>query len=236
MLRLGKFLAIAALSAGCADGAISLAAHKIAKEITGAEVTALATNGYNSTAGNTIIVWTVTYSGAQPIGLVTDSAGDTFLAGTVNRGTWYAQWFYAKNVNGDPFNVVTMHPAPAGRATMIYPGMNVLEYSGVDKNEPIGAEALGTNGSLNGAWTSKPFDAGAGGAVLLGIVTGNGGAFTATRGYKIEDEYLTPNSTKFSFAVMDQIFAGPQSGASASVTWAGALQATGAAIALKPGS
>jgi hypothetical protein len=77
---------------------------------------------------------------------------------------------------------------------------------------------------------------GAGGAVLLGIVTSNGGAFTAAQGYKIEDQYLTPNTTKFSFAVMDQIFAGAQSAAIASVTWAGTLQATGAAIALKPGS
>lgn len=236
MLRLVKFAAVAALWSGCAEGAITLAAHKIAKEITGAEITALATNGYTSTAGNTIAVWTVTYSGSQPIGTVTDSAGDEFVAGTQNRGTWYGQWFYAKNAKGDGFNVVTIHPAITGRATMIYPAMIVLEYSGVDKNAPVAAEVLGTNGSLNGAWASKPFDVGAGGAVLLGIVTGNGGAFTAPQGYKIEDQYLTPNSTKFSSAAMDQIFPAAQTGITASVTWTGTLQATGAAIVLKPGS
>jgi hypothetical protein len=236
MIRLLKFFAVAALSAGCMEGAITLAAHKIAKEITGAEITALATNGYTSTAGNTIIVWTVTYSGQSPIGSVTDSAGDAFVAGTVNRGTWYGQFYYAKNVKGDSFNVVTIHPATTGRATMIYPAMMVLEYSGVDKNSPIAAEALGTNGSLNGVWTSKAFDAPAGSAVVLGIVTGNGGAFPAPQGYKIEDQYLTPNSAKFSAAVMDQVFPAAQTGITASVTWTGTLQATGAAIALKPAS
>ena len=34
MIRLLKFFAVAALSAGCMEGAITLAAHKIAKEIT----------------------------------------------------------------------------------------------------------------------------------------------------------------------------------------------------------
>src|SRR5262249_7394584 len=96
---------------------ITLAAHKAAKDLTGAESTALAAPGYESKAGNTIAVWVVTYSGAQPVGLVTDSAGDTFKPATIQAGTWNGQWFYATNVKGDPFNVVTIHPKTSGRAT-----------------------------------------------------------------------------------------------------------------------
>ena len=108
----GRVLSLLALS-----GAVTLGVDKIAKELTGAEVTTLAANGYNSTAGNLIVVWTVIYSGAQPVSSVRDSAGDTFMSLTQNRGTWYGQWFYARNVKGDPFNVVTIHPAATGRAT-----------------------------------------------------------------------------------------------------------------------
>jgi hypothetical protein len=223
-----------ALLAGDASGAINLAAHKIAKEITGAEITALSTNGYNSTAGNLIVVWTVSYTGAQPVGFVTDSAGDAFTGTTVNRGTWFAQWFYAKNVKGDPFNVVTIHPAMTGRATFIYPGMNVMEYSGADKAAPLVLNLAGAQGSLAGAWTSAPFNTAAGELVLLGIVTANGGAFTAGPEFKIEDAYLTPNSSKFSFAALDRIAAAAETGVTATVTWTGTLQATGAVVSFKP--
>jgi hypothetical protein len=231
-----RFLAITGLLAvcDCADAAITLVAHKIAKEITGAEMTALAAPGYESKAGNTIVIWAVSFSGAQPVGLVTDSAGDTFVPLTLQRGTWYGQFFYAKNVKGDSFNVVTVHPAITGRATFIYTGINVLEYSGVDKNAPIGVDIAGPQGALNGTWTSTAFDAKAGEVVLLGIVTGNGGAFTAGAGFKIEDQYLTPNASKFSFALMDQTMASAQTGAAAAVTWTGTLQATGAVVSLKP--
>ena len=228
-------LLMAALSPLSAAAALDLVAHKIAKELTGAEVTSLATNGYNSTAGNLIVVWTVTYSGAQPIGSVNDSAGDTFTPLTNNRGTWYGQWFYARNVKGESFNVVTVHPATTGRATMTYPGMVVMEFSGADKDSPILAEIPGPQGMLS-AWNSKPFDAPAGAATLLGIVTANGGAFTAGSGFKIEESYLTPTSSKFSFAVLDRFFATAQKGVTADVTWNGSLQATGAAIVVKPGS
>src|SRR5215472_14855418 len=182
-------LLMAAIFPLSAATTVELVAHKIAKELTGAEVTSLTTNGYNSTAGNLIVVWTVTYSGAQPIGSVTDSAGDTFTPLTNNRGTWYGQWFYARNVKGDSFNVVAIHPATTGRATMTYPGMVVLEFSGADKDSPILAEITGPQGMLS-AWSSKPFGAPAAAAALLGIVTANGGAFTAGSGFKIEESYL----------------------------------------------
>ena len=81
-------------------------------DLTGAELTALATSGYNPEAGNLIVVWTVSYSGAKPIGSVqADSAGDTFTAATLNRGAWYGQWFYAKNVKGDSFLTSGDHPS-----------------------------------------------------------------------------------------------------------------------------
>jgi hypothetical protein len=233
-MRAFLFLAAAAFPALHATAAVQLVAHKIAKELTGAEMTSLATNGYNSTAGNLIVVWTVTYSGAQPIGSVTDSAGDTFTPLANTRGTWYGQWFYARNVKGDGFNVVTIHPAITGRATMTYPGMIVMEFSGADTDAPILAEVTGPQGMLS-AWNSKPFDAPAGSAALLGIVTANGGAFTEGSGFKIEDSYLTPTSSKFSFAVLDRFFAAPLKSVTADVTWKGPLQATGAAIVIKPG-
>ena len=233
-MRAFLLLAAATLLPSTLSGAVTPGIHKIAKELTGAEVTTLAANGYNSTAGNLIVVWTVTYSGAQPVGSVRDSAGDTFTPLTQNKGTWYGQWFYARNVKGDPFNVVTIHPAATGRATLIYPGMVVMEFSGADKDSPILAEITGQQGMLS-AWNSKPFDAPAGTAALLGIVTANGGAYTAGDGFKIEDSYLTPNSAKFSFAALDRFFTGAQAGVTAAVTWNGMLQATGSGIVIKPG-
>jgi len=214
--------------------AVSLTAHKIAKDLTGAEVTALATPGYESTQGDLILVWAVSYSGSQPVGFVTDSAGDTFMPTTLKRGTWYGQWFYAKNVKGDPFNVITIHPAMTGRATLTYPGMCVMEFSGADKNAPIAADVEGQQGSLSGGWTSNAFDVPAGGAALIGIVTANGGAFTAGPGFKIEDSYLTPSSSKFSFASLAQFFPAEKSGVTANVTWTGTFQAAGAVVAIKP--
>jgi hypothetical protein len=216
-----------------ARGAVQLVAHKIAKDLTGAEVTAVSTPGFNSTAGNLILVWAVSYSGSQPVGYVTDSAGDTFAPTTLNKGTWFGQWFYAKNVRGEAFNVVTIHPAMTGRATLTYPGMSVLELSGADKFDPIAANTAGPQGALT-AWTSNPFDVASGGAALLGVVTANGGAFTAGPGFKIEDSYLTPNSGKFSFAALDQLFSAAQAGVTANVAWTGTLQATGAVVVIKP--
>jgi len=234
MARVANVLTILAVMALNAQGAIHLVTHKTAKDLTGAEITALATPGYNSTAGDLIVVWTVSYSGAQPIGYVTDSAGDTFTAATLHRGTWHGQWYYARNVKGDPFNVVTIHPATAGRATFIYPAMNVMEFSGADKLAPMVLDLAGKQGSLSGAWTSDSFNAAAGELVLLGIVTANGGAYTAGPGFKIEDAYLTPNSSKFSFAALDQIPSSAQTGVTAGVTWTGTLQATGAVVSFKP--
>ncbi len=233
MRRTTQLFAVAVCLVLHAGAAINLVTHKVAKDLTGAEITALSINGYNSTAGNLIVVWTVTYSSTQPIGVVTDSAGDTFTPATLNRGTWLGQWFYAKSVKGDPFNVVTIHPATTGRATFIYPGMSVMEFSGADKAAPLVTDVAGPQGSLSGAWTSNTFNVAAGQLVLMGIVTANGGAFTPSAGFKIEDSYLTPNSTKFSFASMDQIFASAQTGATAGVTWTGTLQATGAVAVFK---
>src|ERR1051326_2299672 len=153
-----KLTALTVLVSGLNANAISLVAHKVSKELTGAEITALATPGYNSTAGNFIAVWAISFSSAQPPGSVTDSAGDTFTPSPLNKGTYFGQWFYAKNVKGDTFNVVTIHPALTGRATFVYVGMIVLEYSGVDQSSPIRVETAGPQGSLNGAWSSAPLN------------------------------------------------------------------------------
>jgi hypothetical protein len=230
-----RLIALFAFLACSAQAAVQLVAHKNAKDLTGGEITALSTNGYNSTAGNLIVVFAVSYSGAQPVGSVTDSAGDTFYGTSVKKGTYFAQWFYAKNVKGEPFNVITLHAALTGRATLTYVGMSVMEFSGADKTAPIAADVAGPQGSL-AAWTSDAFDAPAGGAAVLGIVTANGGAFTASPGFKIEDSYLTPTSTKFSFATLDGYFPEAKAGVTVGVSWTGTLQATGAVIVVKPGS
>lgn len=233
-MRAFGMLALAILSQLHLQAAITLVVHKTAKELTGAEVTTLAANGYESTAGNLIAVWTATYSGAQPIGSVTDSAGDTFTPATRNKSTWYGQWFYARNVKGEGYNVVSIHPALTGRATMIYPAMVVMEFSGADTAAPLAGEAAGPQGSLPGAWTSTPFDVPAGSVALLGIVTANGGAYTAGPGFKIEDKYLTSGSSKYSFATLDEYFPAAQKGVTAGVTWTGTLEATGAVVVFKP--
>jgi hypothetical protein len=216
-----------------ADAAITLVAHKANKDITGAELTALSSGGYNSTAGNLIAVWAVSYGGAQPIGLVTDSAGDTFTAATLRSGAWHGQWFYAKNVKGEAFNVVTIHPAATGRATFTYVGITVLEYGGVDKTSPLDVDATGPKGSLPG-WTSASFNVSAGEVVLLGIVTATGSPYIAGPGFTIEDSYITPGGATFSFAAEDQIFPAAQSGIAGSITWTGTHQATGAVVSFKP--
>ena len=58
-MLLAKLAALMLAAGLSADAAISLVAHKVSKELTGAEITALASPGYNSTAGNFIAVWTV---------------------------------------------------------------------------------------------------------------------------------------------------------------------------------
>jgi len=215
-----------------ADAAITMVAHKVNKDITGAELTALASGGYDSAAGNLIAVWAVSYGGAQPIGLVTDSAGDTFTAATPRTGAWNGQWFYAKNIKGDSFNVVTVHPAATGRATFKYVGIVVLEYSGVDKISPLDVDTAGPQGSLPG-WTSSSFRVSAGEVVLLGMVTATGSPYTAGSGYTLEDSYITPGNATFSFAAEDQVFPSAQSDIAASITWTGAHQATGAVVSFK---
>src|SRR5207244_901113 len=146
------------------------------------ESTALASPGYESKAGNFIAVWVVAYSGAEPVGSLTDSAGDAFKPATLRKGTWTGQWFYAANVKGDAFNVITAHPKTTGRATFKYPAMIVLEYEGVDKAAAPVLDAAGEQGSLTGSWKSTPFSAAAGELILLGIVTANGGNYTAGPG------------------------------------------------------
>ncbi len=230
LLRFTSMIALAALPAAAA---VQLVAHKIAKEITGAEVTAVSTNGYESKAGDLIVVWAVSFSGSQPVGTVTDSAGDTFEATALHKGTWFGQWFYAKNVKGESYNVVTIRPAITGRATLTYPAMLVMEFSGADASGPISADVDGPGGALD-EWSSKPFDAPAGSAALMGIVTANGGAFTAGDGFKVEDSYLTPNSSKFSVAALSRFFPAAASGVTAKVKWTGTLQATGGVIVIKP--
>jgi hypothetical protein len=217
-----------------ANAAISLAVHKIAKDLTGAESTALAAPGYSSTAGNLIAVWVVTYSGAEPVGIVTDSAGDIFKPAALRNGTWSGQWFYAVNVKGDPFNVVTIHPRTTGRSTFKYPGMVVLEYSGVDKAATPVVDSAGSQGSLNGSWTSTVFNASAGELFLIGIVTANGGNYTVGPGFQMQESYFTPASNKFSFAAFDRVFGSAASDVTASVSWTGTLQTTGALISFKP--
>ena len=176
----------------------------------------------------------MTYSGAEPAGLVTDSAGDTFKPATLRNGTWSGQWFYAANVKGDPFNVVTIHPKTTGRATFKYPGMIVLEYSGVDRAAAPLVDAAGPQGSLIGAWASTAFHASAGELVLVGIVTANGGNYTAAAGFQMQESYFTPASSRFSFAACDRVFAAPQSDITATVSWTGTFQTTGAVVSFKP--
>jgi len=217
-----------------ADAAITLVAHKITKDLTGAENYAVNAPGYESRAGNFIAVWTVTYSGGDPVGLVSDSAGNTYKPATFRRGTWYGQWFFASNVKGDAFNVVTMRPKTTGRATLKYPGMIVLEYSGVDKGATPIVDSAGPEGSLQ-EWTSAAFDASAGDLVLVGLVTANGGKYTTGGGFSMQESYFTPSSRAFSFAAFDRVFASAQSGATVAVSWTGTFQTTGSVVSFQPG-
>src|SRR5262245_2577710 len=84
MWRSPFLLTAASLLALCtqAQSAITLVAQRITKDLTGAENYAVNAPGYESKAGNFIAVWTVTYSGGDPVGLVSDSAGNTYKPAT----------------------------------------------------------------------------------------------------------------------------------------------------------
>ena len=99
------------------------------------------------------MVWVVSYSGADPVGSVTDSAGDTFKPAAFRSGIWNGQWFYAANVKGDAFNVITIRPKTTGWATFKFPGIIVLEH----KDAVLVIDAEGPKGWLSGAWASAPF-------------------------------------------------------------------------------
>ena len=111
-----------------------------------------------------------------------------------------------------------------------------MEFSGVDKAAPARVGYIRHAGVSRRRLDIQQLQRGGspGALVLLGIVTANGGDIRRRpRGFKIEDSYLTPNSTKFSFAALDQIVSSAQAGGTASVTWTGTLLATGAVVSFK---
>jgi hypothetical protein len=112
--------------------------------------------------------------------------------------------------------------------------MIVLEYSGVDKAATPVVDSAGPEGSLNG-WTSAAFDAFAGDLVLVGLVTANGGNYTAGGGFAMQESYFTPSSRAFNFAAFDRVFASAQSGAAMAVSWTGTFQTTGSVVSFRPG-
>ena len=95
---------------------------------------------------------------------------------------------------------------------------------------PLGILVLG----LAGAWASNPFSVSAGEVVLLGITTATGSAYKPGAGFTIEESYVTPTPTAFSYAVEDQVFSAAQSNITAVINWTGTYQATGAVVSFKP--
>ncbi len=166
-----------------------------AKEITSGTLNSLAFNSAN-TAGNLIVVYLVwTNSGSVSVtdtrGNVYTSVGSPHDVGELNNSS---QVFYAKNVAGGSNTVRASFATAISSSADMY----IHEYSGIDKADPLDANAVnkGTTAAMNSgsATTSNANDLIFGAGASASTVNQAGSGFTSrsTRfGNRIEDKNVT---------------------------------------------
>jgi len=143
-----------------------------------AAASSLALPAQDHTTGNFLIVWTKWEGVTDTVSAsVSDTAGNIYTALTrrdfgANDG--HAQFFYAKNINGNATNVVTVS-FTGGSPTFRNGG--VFQYSGIDKINPFIAENA-TAGNGNAALNSGSID-----VVEAGIAFGGAAEYSPTGGY-----------------------------------------------------
>lgn len=137
--------------------------------------TTLTTSAGTFTTGNLIVVSTGTYSpGTEDISAVTDSAGNTYVAGTAceDAGNNRMRAFYALNITGGSLTF-TVTPS----ASVSYLAIVAEEYSGVNAVDVEVPCTTGTGFTM----TSGAFTTTAAGLVSVGGISANSSA-TLTQG------------------------------------------------------
>ncbi|MBV9346164.1 MAG: fibronectin type III domain-containing protein [Gammaproteobacteria bacterium] len=126
-----------------------------------------------------VIGWNDTTS---TIGTVTDSAGNTYrlaVGPTIVSGTITQAIYYAANIAARATNTVTV----SFSAAAAYPDVRILEYSGIDPNNPLDVTAAGSGNSTlsssGAATTTYANDLVLGANVVFTTTTGPGAGFTS---------------------------------------------------------
>ncbi len=112
--------------------------------------------GAPMTAGNMLLVFSH-WDNQSITATVSDSEGDTFtpITGPINQGTQRFQIWYAKNIAGGTATTITVtYSAQTTKFSLV----DVAEYSGLDKNSPLGTftHATGTGSSLDSGSITVP--------------------------------------------------------------------------------
>ncbi len=178
----------------------------------GGTTTALAADAQTHTAGNLLVVGIRYFKDAgQTITSIMDTASNSYFQAIedVNAGNDSNQLWYAKNINGNASNVVTVNFS-AGAA---YCDVIVMQYSGADLSSPLDTTAGGGHTSA-GTTTSDAFTTTQADEVIVacGQLAQLNSAWSAGSGYGD----LTPSPNDVA-AMQDKIVSSIQTSVTASM-------------------
>ncbi len=170
---------------------IILVNHVSAGISPGQSSTSLAAPPADHLAGNLLVV--ICRNGSNTVSQTapTDTAGNTFVGLTraTNAGIGAIQMWYAKNINGNPNNVVSCHYASSNA----YLTISVLQYAGADTGSPLDSQAganSGTNKATSGA-TPALTTSQSGDLVVAGATVGKTGmTFGPGSGFILRDSNI----------------------------------------------
>jgi IPT/TIG domain len=147
----------------------------------------------------------------------TDTAGNTYfgLLPVTNSNVGQLQMWYAKNILGNPNNVVACHFS----SSVPWLSISVLQYSGVDPVNPLDAQSVSTGGSSSGTTAlSAPFSTSQANEVIVAGATVDslGMTFGAGSGFTVEDAAIGNMSGD-----EDALVTTLQTNAIATMSWSG---------------
>ena len=169
---------------------ITLVNQVSAGDSTGNSFSSIAAPSANHTAGNLLVVICRNGSNFVSQTAPTDTAGNQFVGLTPATApeVGVIQMWYAKNIKGNPNNVVSCHFASPDA----WPTISVLQYSGADPNNPLDSQssASGSGAATSGvapAVTSSQI----GGLVVVGATVGAlGMTFSPGSGFTLRDSNI----------------------------------------------
>jgi hypothetical protein len=157
--------------------------------VTGSSSTSLSAAAANHTAGNLLVVicrngGSLSVTQNSP----TDTAGNTYfgLLPVTNSNVGRLQMWYAKNILGNPSNVVACHFS----SSVPWLSISVLQYSGADPVNPLDAQAIATSGSSSGTTAlTAPFSTSQANELIVAAATVDslGMTYVAGAGFTLED-------------------------------------------------